>query len=164
MVAHREMEEEDNHQQVVFLVRLDMNLRKPKKVLIKSISLTDKPFKINKILSVKIMTVNLFHKIHRKNQEVEYLKTDPKMQLKIQDIMLELRYPKKSPQHQLTHLFSQDKLAKNSITVSRNLPLPPKQVIHQRTQIKQIKILSQYFLIQVNTVEPISSLLLMAMV
>ena len=79
MVAHREMEEEDNHQQVVFLVRLDMNLRKPKKVLIKSISLTDKPFKINKILSVKIMTVNLFHKIHRKNQEVEYLKTDPKM-------------------------------------------------------------------------------------
>ena len=157
------MEEEGNRQPVVFLVRLDMNLRKQKKVSIKSISHTDKQFKINKIPSVKIMTVNSFHKIHRKNQEVEYQKIDPKMQLKIQVIMLELRYQKKLPQHQLTHLFSQDKPAKNSITVSQNLPSPPKLVIHQRTQIKQIRILSQSFHIQASTVEPISSQLPMAM-
>ena len=70
MVDHREMEEEDNHRRVGFLVRLDMNLLRLKKVSTKSISLTDKLFRINKILVPKIMTVNS-SKTHRKNREVE---------------------------------------------------------------------------------------------
>ena len=84
MVDLREMEEEDNHRQVGFLVRLDMNLLRLKKVSTKSISLTDKLFRINKILVLqKIMTVNS-SKTHRKNQEVENhkteeLKTSPKV-------------------------------------------------------------------------------------
>jgi hypothetical protein len=84
MVDHREMEEEDNHRRVGFLVRLDMNLLRLKKVSTKSISLTDKLFRINKILVLpKIMTVNL-SKTHRKNQEVENhkkeeQKTSPKV-------------------------------------------------------------------------------------
>ena len=76
MVDHREMEEEDNHLRVGFLVRLDMNLLRLKKVSTKSISLTDKLFRINKILVLpKIMTVNS-SKTHRKNQEVENHKTE----------------------------------------------------------------------------------------
>ena len=76
MVDHREMEEEDNHRRVGFLVRLDMNLLRLKKVSTKSISLTDKLFRINKILVLpKIMTVNS-SKTHRKNQEVENHKTE----------------------------------------------------------------------------------------
>jgi hypothetical protein len=80
MEDHKEMQEEDNLQPVVFLERLDMNLLKPKKVSIKSILLTDKPFKISRILLVIILkTVNLFHNIHRKNLGVENHKIDLKM-------------------------------------------------------------------------------------
>jgi hypothetical protein len=80
MVDHKEMQEEGNLQPVVFLERLDMNLLKLKKVSIKSILLTDKPFKISRILLEKILkTVNLFHNIHRKNLGVENHKIDLKM-------------------------------------------------------------------------------------
>ena len=74
------MQEEGNHQPVVFLEGLGMNLLKLKKASIKSILLMDKPFKISRILLEKIIkTVNLFHNIHRKNLEVENHKTDLKM-------------------------------------------------------------------------------------
>ena len=89
---------------------------------LKSILHMDKQFKINKILWTIVMMVNLF-KIHRKNQEVVFQRTDPRKLLKILVIMLGLRYLKKSQQLQLIHLFNQDKPVKNLITVSPNLHL-----------------------------------------
>jgi hypothetical protein len=82
MVDHREMVEEDNHRQVVFLVRLGMNLQRQKKASTKSILLTDKPFRINKILVQKIMTVNSSRTLKR-NQEVENRKTEQKTYPKV---------------------------------------------------------------------------------
>lgn len=85
MLGRKETLEEDNLQLVEFLERQDMNLLKLKKVLTKSILLMDKLFKINRIPEpeMKIMTVNLSLKMHRKNQEVECQKTDLKKYLKI---------------------------------------------------------------------------------